>query len=140
MRKVVAVISGLIATFVVMMTFEFTNSFLYPFPNGFDTGDASQLRNFIELNSPNIFFLVVAGWICGAFAGGTVVAKVSRSRSAVPSLVAGIIWTVLQILNFQFLPHPTWAMAIGVTLMIPLYFLGNQISKPPEVPVSGSNG
>lgn len=139
-RKTISVVVGLVATFLVMMSFEFTNSFLYPFPNGLDTSNALQIKDFIEAHSPNIFFLVVAGWICGSFVGGIVVAKISKSRSAVPAVVTGLILTILQVLNFQFLPHPMWAMAIGITAMIPLCFLSHHFAGRSEVSVSGFNG
>lgn len=139
-RKTISVVVGLVATFLVMMSFEFTNSLLYPFPSGFDTSNALQIKGFIETNSPNIFFLVVAGWISGSLVGGIVIAKISKSRSPVSSIVAGFILTMLQLLNFQFLPHPMWAMAIGITAMIPFCFLGHLLARRSEVSVSGFNG
>ena len=125
LRNIISVITGLVTTFLVMMAFEFTNSFIFPFPDGFDTSSAAQVTSFIEANSPNIFFLVVSGWIVGSFAGGFVVSTIANESSKRMCLFAGAVWTGLQVLNFRFLPHPVWAMAVGLLSMIPFYLFGN---------------
>lgn len=139
-RNVISIVAGILTTFAVMMAFEFTNSFLFPFPSGFDTRDAAQIIEFINAHSPNLFFLVILGWLCGALAGGAVIARISQSQTSAPSIIAGAAVTLFQILNFQFLPHPIWAMAIGLIGMAPLYFLGYKFARPSRVSVSPTNG
>lgn len=129
-RKAIAVFSGLVTTFLVMMLFEFSNSFFYPFPAGFNTQEPSQVRLFIEANSPGIFLLVIAGWIFGSVAGGVVVTGIAGESGRKVCLVAGVVITTLQVLNFLFLPHPVWAMVVGLAVMIPCYLIGNRFAAP----------
>lgn len=129
-RTATSVIGGIVTALVVMIAFEFTNSFFYPFPEGFDTGNLEQVKRFIDLNSPNIFLLVIAGWMFGSLLGGFVATKLARKNGIGIGIVTGCIFTILQLLNFQFLPHPVWAMVIGLVGAIPMFIAGSKLALP----------
>lgn len=127
-RKSIAVFFGFVAAFMVMISFEFGNSYFFPFPQGFDTYNPGQVRLFIEQHSPNIFLLVIVGWIVGSIAGGVTTTAIARDSQRTLCIITGSIATALQVLNFLFLPHPFWAMAVGVVVMIPCYLIGNLLA------------
>lgn len=57
-EKVLPLIIGFVAASIVMMAFEYTNSLLFPFPNGFDTSNLEAVRVF----AVNISLAI---YICG---------------------------------------------------------------------------
>ncbi len=100
--------SGFITASMVMMAFEFTNSFLFPFPEGFDTQSIVAVQAFAAEKSPQIFYLVLLGWTAGALVGGYVTAWLSHEARFRQGAVLAVFLVLAGVLNHLLINHPLW--------------------------------
>jgi hypothetical protein len=77
-KNIWPVLAGIFTASITMMTLEFINSKMYPFPENFDKYDSVAITTFTNFHSPNIFILVGLGWLLGGFFGGYILTKVSE--------------------------------------------------------------
>lgn len=105
--KVWPVIAGFIAASVVMMVFEYTNSFLYPLPQDLDWTNAEAVQALTASLPWTAYILVLLGWMAGSFAGGYVATHLSEERQYRVTLALGILLTLAGIWNVILIGHST---------------------------------
>jgi hypothetical protein len=129
LRKVGAVIAGFIVASAVMMVFEFTNSKIFTFPANLDRSDLNAVREFARTLPQTAFLLVLGGWAVGSFLAGWVVRKIARESGLTLPVILSALLLLGGILNFMFLPHPLWVMALGVLIFLTLPLAGFKIGR-----------
>jgi hypothetical protein len=77
-KNIWPILTGFFTASITMMICEFTNSFLFPFPENFDNKNQQMIIEFTNSHSPNIFILVALGWILGGIFGGIILTKISQ--------------------------------------------------------------
>jgi hypothetical protein len=111
MNKIIGVIAGLIAAFVVIFGVEWIDTTLYPLPV-IESDDPAQLAKVILAMPFTAKLLVVGGFLLGAFVGAAVALRLSQWRPSgwmIAALIAaGGAWTVIVI------PHPLWMQIASV--------------------------
>lgn len=125
--KILPVIAGFISASIVMVLFEYANSFVFPFPEGFDTANLEMLRQFTEMYSPHIFILVWCGWFFGSGVAGYVTTKLSNETQYRLSAVVGVFLTLAGIANHLMLNHPLWFNIIGLPVFIMCTYGGHKL-------------
>ncbi len=105
---ILPVLSGFVVASIVMMLFETVNSFLFPFPQGFNTHDGAAVRAFAAQFSPQIFYLVLIGWTVGAYVGGYVTAWLSGEARFRHGAVLAVLLVLAGILNYFIVHSPLW--------------------------------
>jgi hypothetical protein len=124
--KLLPGIAGIASAFIVMMLFEFTNSFLFPFPEGVDMNNLDVLRQFTAAQSPHIFVLVWCGWVAGSFLAGYVTTRLSGEAHYRRSAVVGSLLTLLGIANHLMLHQPLWFNFISLPVFILCTYAGHK--------------
>lgn len=122
--KIVPVVLGFIAASAVMMLFEFTNSYLFPFGDTFNTSDIDALRAFAAHYSPQIFYMVLAGWFTGAVCGGYITAHLSGESTFRITAVLAVLLVLAGLLNHLMLQHPLWFNVAGFVALLGGTYLG----------------
>lgn len=122
--KIVPVILGFLAASAVMMLFEFTNSFLFPFGADFNTGDIEAVRAFAAQYSPQLFYMVLAGWFVGAVCGGYLTARLSGETTFRVTAVLALLLMLAGLANHLMFQHPLWFNIFGFAALAGGAYLG----------------
>jgi predicted signal transduction protein with EAL and GGDEF domain len=129
MKKILPILAGIFSAFAVMMTFEFTNSLLFPFPADLDTQSLEQVRAFAAQMPLTALILVALGWMIGSTLGGYLSTKLSKTTSMQPALTVGIVLTLLGAVNAWMIQNPLWFHVGGLTIFIIFSFISYLIFK-----------
>jgi len=134
-RAFLGVLAGLATMFVVIMGIEYVGHMVYPPPPGLNPMVTEDLSAIMAVQPVAAKAFVVVAWVVGAFAGGWVAAKISRTypraAAVIVSLmvVAGVVGMILQLPG-----HPRWMAALGLLLPIPAALLGARLAGPRVTP------
>lgn len=128
-RRIGAVLSGIVAAVLLFMVAESINNSLHPFPKTLDLKDTKAVGAFMEAQPIDFWLLVLGGWLVGSIVCGLLIRIIGRSTSLRSPLIAGIVLTLSAVLNFVLLPHPTWFIVCGLVLFIPGTLLGFRLVK-----------
>ena len=130
-RAILGVLAGLVAMFLVIMGIEYVGHVVYPPPPGLNPMVTEDLAAIMASQPAAAKAFVVLAWVVGAFIGGWVAAKVSRSYPRAAAVivalmvVAGVVGMILQLPG-----HPRWMAALGLLLPIPAALLGARLVRP----------
>lgn len=124
--KVWPVIAGLLTAFIVMMVFEYINSFFYPLPSGLDIKDPVMVRAFTATLPWTAYILVFLGWVIGAFKAGCVTTYLAHEEKYRLSFVVGVILTVAGVANNLLIGHDMFFNIIGLPMFIIFTYLGHR--------------
>ena len=112
--------AGLLTAFIIMMVFEYINSFFYPLPEGLDSNDTAAVHAFTASLPWTAYILVFLGWAFGSFKAGCVTTYLASERTYRRSLVVGLILIALGIAN-----HFMIGQDVLVTLLsLPVFMIG----------------
>jgi len=128
-RKVLAVIAGLVVASIAIMIAEMIGHRIYPIPQGFNKDDMNVMREFMAGLPAGAFLIVAAGWAIGSFLAGFAAKTISRSNGFLIPLIIGGLLTVGAIANFVMMPHPTWFVILGLLIFIPITLIGHRAAK-----------
>lgn len=143
LRTTLALLAGVVVTFLTISAVEQLGHILYRAPAGLDWQDSSAVSAYLKQLPVGALLLVLAGWLLGIFTGltaATLLAGRCRGRFA---LAIGALVFLGAISNFYLLPHPMWLMVLSL-IMIPLvtvvcwWALKKRVSQP-AVSTEGEN-
>jgi hypothetical protein len=130
LRGIFAVAAGLFAAMIVISGLELVCAkWLYPLPQGFDPGNAAQLQAFVSAMPAPVQAWIVGGWLLGAFAGGSVGARLDARYPWLPATLVGAFVAIATWMNAQGIAHPAWMVVLGVLLPIPVALLGARLLR-----------
>ena len=130
-RAILGVLAGLVAMFLVIMGIEYVGHMVYPPPPGLNPMVTEDLAAIMASQPAAAKAFVVVAWVVGAFIGGWVAARISRSYPRAAAVivalmvVAGVVGMILQLPG-----HPRWMAALGLLLPIPAALLGARLVRP----------
>ena len=130
LRRFFAVISGLFAMMIVITFTQIANVKLFtPPPAGFDFNDKAAVAAYAQTMPWQAMAVVVLGWLLGTFIGAAVAARISKDHVMACALTIGVVDVVLTAVNALSIPHPAWALAMGLLLPVPLAWLAGKIAQ-----------
>lgn len=117
-RRVVAVITALVAASAVVMVFEFLGSKLFP-ATGVDTTDRAQIENAMRTGLIPIgaMLMVAAGWVVAAVVGATAALRIGREGGRWPTRIFAALFTLVCAMNLLAFPHPAWMWFVGIVMV-----------------------
>ncbi len=124
--KVWPVVAGFVVASIVMMAFEFTNSFFFPLPSDLDWTDTAAVQALTASLPWTAYIMVLLGWIAGSFAGGWVATRLSGDTQYRTALALGIILTLAGIANNMMIGHATLFNIIALPQFIIFTYLGHR--------------
>lgn len=126
-RSFFAVISGLFAMMIVITFTQIANvKLFYPPPLSLDLNDKVAVAAYVQTMPWQAVAVVVLGWLLGTYIGATVAARIAKDHVMACALAIGIVDVALTALNAVSIPHPTWALAMGLLLPVPLAWLAGK--------------
>lgn len=128
LRSLFAIISGIFATMIVTTFMALASAkFWFPPPIGMDLTNPEIKAAYIATMPVMALSVILLGWLLGAFAGAAVAATLALPHRMPCALVVGALSAVLIGLNAMTTPHPTWMVATGVLLPLPLAYLAAKL-------------
>lgn len=131
-RKILAVIAGIIAAVIIFMIFQSIGGAIFggpQMPEGGGMPDPAVMAAYMASLPAGAFVLLALGYIVGSFAGGFVARKISQTDSLVVPVVVGVVLTLAWIMNISMVPHPVVMAVIGFFCYIPFTILGHRVAK-----------
>lgn len=116
------VIAGFGIASVIMTAFEYANSLIYPFPEGMNTRDLEQVREFSMSMPSTAYILVFLGWAVGTFVAAVLVSKMVVDKKKTFNLLSAlvIILTLAGLFNNIAFAAPVWFIILGI-LVFPVF-------------------
>ncbi len=116
LRRILAVIAGIIVGSIGIWLIERVGHSLYPFPEGLKPTDIEGFKTYVE-NLPFMGkFIVILGYALGALLSGFVATKVANNNKPTAAIICGIIFMFFTIYNMVVLPTPIWFWVLGIAV------------------------
>lgn len=115
--------AGILSAFVIMMAFEFANSFFFPLPEGLQLSDKDAVARFTQSLPWTAYILVVLGWTFGSFKAGCVTTYLAHEQTYRLSRVVGGMLAGLSLLN-AYMIGQSWLFTITT---LPIFIGGTYL-------------
>ena len=128
-RKIIALVVGLLAAFALVMAIEGLGYELYPLPDGLDTQNLDQMRKYVESLPPQALLIVLSAWIVATMGGGLMACLIAKVK---PLLFASLIGLVIMggsIYTMLGIPHPTCFLAAAIAGILMAIFITVLIAR-----------
>lgn len=114
LRKIAAVLLGLVASMATVMLIEWISHQVYPMPPGMDFNDPEKVRMYVSSLPMGGFLAVLLGWMLGTLVGGITACRIAREKPAVFASIIGAVMLAATVANLVMIPHPTWFSIAGI--------------------------
>lgn len=115
-RKILAVVAGMIVGSVGVWIIERLGHALYPFPAGLRPDDLEGFKSYVESLPFMGKFIVILGYALGASLSGFISTKVAKDGKPTAAIICGIIFIFFTIYNMIMLPTPIWFWILGIAV------------------------
>ena len=123
MRKVLAVLAGILTGMIAISLVQMLGHYLYPEPEGLDTNDLNQMAEYVKTAPFMALFFVVLSYAFGALSSGFVSTKIANDGKQIYAIICGIVFLILSIFMMSSLPTPIWFWILGILSWL-LIFVG----------------
>ncbi|OCA74406.1 hypothetical protein [Chryseobacterium arthrosphaerae] len=127
LRRIAAVLIGLITGSVCITGIEKIGHSLYPPPVGAKDGDMEALKAYVSEAPFMALFFIILAYAVAALVSGFTASKISNDRKPTAALTCGILFLLITIYMMASLPTPIWFWILG-TLVWGLVFVGHQLA------------
>lgn len=117
LRKVSAVLLGVLVAFATVMVVEWLGHQVYPVPPDVDFNNPQQTEQYVANLPLGAFVSILLGWLLGTVAGGLTACYVAREKPVVFASIIGAIMLAATITNLVLIPHPTWFSIAGIIVI-----------------------
>jgi hypothetical protein len=128
-RRVLAVLLGLIAGGVFNMALVTVSQAVYPLPEGVDPNDFEAFRAHVQAHGlpTGSLMMVLAAHIGGSFVSGFVCGAIAMRPRYLAAAILGVFWACGGVAMLMMLPSPIWFAAADVLLYVPGALLGAKL-------------
>ena len=130
LRKILAIVLGVVAGGIVVGVTEAIGHMIYPVPAGLDPTKPELIAEYIRTAPMGALVAVLVSWALGALVAGIVATLIARVADAKFALIAGGVLLVFSLINMFVIPHPGWFRIAGILLFLPMAALGYLLVKP----------
>src|SRR5262245_44461379 len=125
-RKILAVLLGLLAGGAFNMALVTLSHVMYPLPDGIDPNDFEAFRAHVQANGlpTGAMLMVLVAHAGGSFVSGFVCGLIAKRSWYLAAAILGILWTCGGVAMLMMLPAPTWFAVADVLLYVPGALLG----------------
>lgn len=126
-NRVLPVVVGLLAGWVVIFVLEAVSHLFYPPPANIDYADKAAMAAFMQSLPSAAFLLLLLAWMIGAFIGGLTGAFINKKAARNSSIIIGVVLALGSIINMTLIPHPTWLMVTASIGYVPMAYFGGKL-------------
>ncbi|WBV61223.1 hypothetical protein PFY12_03660 [Chryseobacterium camelliae] len=116
LKRILAVIGGIVAGSLTVAAVEMLGHYLYPLPAGMKSDDMEAMKEYIP-NAPfmALFFVIIA-YALAALVVGFVSTKIANDGKNKYAIIGGVIFVIITIINLAMLPTPVWFWVLGIAV------------------------
>ncbi|MDF2552198.1 MAG: hypothetical protein K0R77_1473 [Chryseobacterium sp.] len=114
LRKILAVIAGIISGGISVGIVQTVGHNLYPMPEGMKSDDMEAMKNYVETAPFMALFFVIISYVIAAVVSGFVSTKIADDGKKIYALICGIIFLIQSIYMMSVLPTPIWFWILGI--------------------------
>jgi len=135
MKRLFAIILGVVAGIAIVFIGDSTCKALSPLPKGLDSGNRDEMRIFIDSIPIYVLVIMTIFWLGSSFLGAMLAVKINRVYWKQTALITGGILLALALLNLIMTPHPAWMWLAALMGYLPVALLGGYLARPKSVPL-----
>ena len=124
---VVGSMTGLIL--IVLLYKGIHSNALYPLPVGTDQYNDESLSKGVSTLPTNAFILALLAYVVSSFIAGIVATIISKRTTRNPSLVVGVILTIMGVYYIVNMHQPAWFSIASLFAYLPFTYLGYIVSR-----------
>jgi len=114
LRNVVAIVAGIVTSFVLVLAIERVGHLIYPPPADLDFSDPAAVRPYIATLPFLALLFPMIAWVVGTFFGTIVACKAGTANPLVFAVIVGGLVLAATIANLILVPHPVWFALVSV--------------------------
>ena len=137
-RRLGAILAGLMTGGVSVGLIEWVNVLRYPMPDGLKLNDVEGIEEWIKTLPVDAFATLATAWAVGSFVGAFVARRLATGRRAYAGCVVIGLLTAATIFNLINLPHPLWLWPVGVGGCLIFGTIGLLLAAPASYAVATS--
>lgn len=134
-RRIIGVIVGIIAVFVIAQIAQLLVHQFYPPPSGYNVRNMDDVKKYVATLPLTAMVVVLVGQISATIVGTFAAARIGRSR--VPAYVVGAVQLAGGIASVLMIPQPLWFVVVELTGYIAATIAGAMSGSPPRMQVRG---
>jgi hypothetical protein len=131
LRRIGAVIVGLIVAFLLVYAAEGIAHKIYPPPAGANMQDMTQVKAYIAKLPLSAMLVVLTGWLIATFVATWLAARIAGTP--VPGYVVGALLLCAGIANAFMIPQPIWFSIASFVIYIGATWVGARAGAPERV-------
>jgi len=124
LRKIMAVLGGIIVAMAVKSLCEWGFNTLYPAPTAADFDNGHVLGRLVSQMPRGTYFLLLVGYAVAAFMGGLTATLIGGRKDIIFAVITGVVIMVYGIFNLFQIPSPIWFLIVSLLVYIPFAILG----------------
>ncbi len=123
-KNILPVVAGTVTGGISVAVGQRITQQLFPMPEGLDFHNKEALRVALAAYPVQAYVAILVVYALASAIGGLVATLLSGRRVARPSIVVGIVLTVMGIVNDLKMPQPVWFSLANLLVYLPLAFCG----------------
>lgn len=128
-RKILAVIIGIIIGSIVNMGIIMLSSSIIPPPDGVDVTNMESIKSSMHLYEPRHFIFPFMAHALGTFVGAFLSALIVVKYENRFALIIGVVFLIGGVSSILMLPSPTWFTVLDtVVAYIPMAYFGGKLA------------
>ena len=131
LRRIGAVIAGMIVAFAIVAGAEGIAHVIYPPPPGTDMHDMAKVKAFVATLPLSALLVVLAGWLIATFVATWLAARIAGTP--IPGYVVGALLLCGGIANAFMIPQPVWFSIASFVIYIGATWVGARAGAPARV-------
>jgi len=130
LRRIGAVIAGMIVAVLIVLASEGIGHKIYPPPPDMGT-DMAKVKAFVATLPLSVLLIVLTGWLIATFAGTWLAARIAGTP--IPGYVVGALLLCGGIANAFMIPQPVWFSIASFVIYIGATWVGARAGAPARV-------
>ena len=127
-RKILAVIGGLVSGGVVITLVEMVARQLHPVPEGVKMDDLAAMAEHAGKTPLSAQIAVLVGYALGAITAGYISTVIAKDGKKIYAVICAALLFIATIANLSMIETPVWFWVIALLLWTPLAILGHRLA------------
>jgi hypothetical protein len=131
LRRVGAVIVGMIVAFLLVAGAEGIAHKVFPPPPSTNMQDMAQVKAFVATLPVSVLLIVLTGWLIATFVATWLAARIAGTP--MPGYIVGALLLCAGIANAFIIPQPVWFSIASIVIYIGATWVGARAGARPQV-------
>jgi hypothetical protein len=128
LRRIGAVIAGMIVAFLLVAGAEAIAHIIYPPPPGMNNQNMTEVKAYIATLPLSAMLVVLTGWLIATFVATWLAARIAGTP--IPAYIVGALLLCAGIANAFMIPQPVWFSIASVVIYIGATWVGARSGAP----------